>query len=119
MVVIEKQNMQVLIIENNKNPVLKRIPNRLETMRKIVENENIEVVKYKDVLIVYNQEANKNLLPVNRTIEGLNIRGTFLVTGNDERHQDFKDLSEEQIREYSKLFEIEKVIEQEGEELEQ
>lgn len=119
MVVIEKQNMQVLIIQSNKNPILKRIPNRLETMRKIVENENIEVVKYRDVLIVYNEEANRKLLPVNRVIDGLNIRGTFLVTGNDEKYQDFKDLSEEQIKEYSKLFELEKVIEQEGEELEQ
>ena len=43
MVVIEKQNMYVLIIENEKNPELKRIPNRLETLRKIVGNEYIDV----------------------------------------------------------------------------
>ena len=56
MVIIEKQNMYVLIIEDNKNPELKRIPNRLETLRKIVGNEQIEVIKYKDVLIVYDLE---------------------------------------------------------------
>ena len=45
MIFIEKQNMLVLIVENNKNPELKRIPNRLNTLRRIVGNENIEVIK--------------------------------------------------------------------------
>lgn len=118
MVVIEKQNMQVLIIEDDKEPVLKRIPNRLETLRKIVGNEDIEVVKYKDILLVFDNDAYKKLLPVNRTIDGLNIRGIFIVTGNDSKNQDFKDLTKEQIEKYSKEFEIEKQIEDEGEELE-
>lgn len=60
MVVIEKQNMYVLIIENEKNPELKRIPNRLETLRKIVGNEYIDVIKYKDVLIVLMRKLIKN-----------------------------------------------------------
>lgn len=46
MVIIEKQNMLVLIVENGKNPEIKRIPNRLNTLRRIVGNENIEVIKY-------------------------------------------------------------------------
>ena len=59
-----------------KNPELKRIPNRLETLRKIIGNEYIDVIKYKDVLIVFDEEAYKKLLPINRTLDGLNIRGT-------------------------------------------
>ena len=118
MVFIEKQNMKVIFIENNKEPVIKRIPNRLETLRKIVGNECIEVIKYKDILIVFDEDATKKLLPINRTIDGMNIRGVFIITGNDERQQDFKDLTEEQIDEYLKTFELEKEIEQEGEELE-
>ena len=117
MVVIEKQNMLVLIVENSKDPELKRIPNRLNTLRRIVGNENIEVIKYKDVLIVYNEDAFKKLLPVNRTIDGLNIRGNFVITGNDEKHQDFKDLTEEQIKAYTVEFQIENDLEQ-GDELE-
>ena len=117
MVIIEKQNMLVLIVENGKNPELKRIPNRLNTLRRIVGNENIEVIKYKDVLIVYNEDAFKKLLPVNRTIDGLNIRGNFVITGNDEKHQDFKDLTEEQIKAYTVEFQIENDLEQ-GDELE-
>ena len=117
MVIIEKQNMLVLIVENGKNPEIKRIPNRLNTLRRIVGNENIEVIKYKDVLIVYNEDAFKKLLPVNRTIDGLNIRGNFVITGNDEKHQDFKDLTEEQIKAYTVEFQVENDLEQ-GDELE-
>ena len=69
MVIIDKQNMLVLIVENNKDPKLKRIPNRLNTLRRIVGNEHIEVIKYKDVLIVYDEEAFKKLLPINRIIK--------------------------------------------------
>ena len=119
MVVIEKQNMYVLIIENEKNPELKRIPNRLETLRKIVGNEYIDVIKYKDVLIVYDEDAFRKLLPINRSIDGLNIRGNFIITGNDVKNQDFKDLTEEQIKTYKIEFELEQTQEQEqGEEME-
>lgn len=117
MVIIEKQNILVLIVENGKNPEIKRIPNRLNTLRRIVGNENIEVIKYKDVLIVYDEDAFKKLLPVNRTIDGLNIRGNFVITGNDEKHQDFKDLTEEQIKAYTVEFQVENDLEQ-GDELE-
>ena len=113
--------MLVLIVEENKNPVLKRIPNRLYTLREIIQNEFIEVVNYKDVLLVYDQEAFKKLLPVNRKVDKYNIRGTFIITGNDERYKDFKDLTKEQIEEYTKEFKIveEQSIENEqGEELE-
>ena len=41
--------MLVLIVENNKNPEEKVIPNRLNTLRRIIGNERIEVIKYKDV----------------------------------------------------------------------
>ena len=57
------------------------------------------------------------MTPVNRTIDGLNIRGNFVITGNDEKHQDFKDLTEEQIKAYTVEFQIENDLEQ-GDELE-
>lgn len=117
MVIIEKQNMLVLIIDGNKNPELKRIPNRLNTLRRIIGNEQIEVIKYKDILIVYDEDAFKKLLPINRTIDGINIRGKFIITGNDEKQQDFKDLTTEQINTYKIQFELEKDLEQ-GDELE-
>ena len=117
MVVIDKQNMLVLIVENNKNPEEKVIPNRLNTLRRIIGNERIEVIKYKDVLIVYDEDAFRKLLPINRSIDGLNIRGNFIITGNDVKNQDFKDLTEEQIKTYKIEFELEQTQEQ-GEEME-
>lgn len=110
--------MIVLIINENENPELKRIPNRLETLRKIVGNERIEVVKYGDVLIVFDEDAYKKLLPINRIVDGINIRGTFIITGNDKKNQDFKDLTKNQIEKYTKEFELENEMEDEGEELE-
>ena len=109
--------MLVLIVKNDKNPELKRIPNRLNTLRRIIGNQHIEAIKYKDVLIVYDEDAFKKLLPINRTIDGLNIRGSFIITGNDEKHQDFKDLTDEQIKAYTVEFELEDNLEQ-GDELE-
>ena len=109
--------MLVLIDKNDKNPELKRIPTRLNTLRRIIGNQHIEVIKYKGVLIVYDEDAFKKLLPINRTIDGLNIRGSFIITGNDEKHQDFKDLTDEQIKAYTVEFELEDNLEQ-GDELE-
>ena len=117
MIFIDKQNMLVLIVPENKNPEVKIIPNRLNTLRRIIGNENIEVIKYKDVLIVYDAEAFKKLVPINRILDGINIRGKFIITGNDTIHQDFKDLTEEQIKTYTVEFEIENNLEQ-GVELE-
>ena len=113
--------MFVLIVEKDKNPILKRIPNRLYTLREIVNNETLEVIKYQDVLIVYDDDAFKKLLPINRKIGDYNIRGTFIITGNDERNMDFKDLTDEQIEKYTKEFEISKeqnIENEQGEEIE-
>lgn len=65
-------------------------------------------------LLIFDSEAKEKNLPVNRKIENIyKIRGTFLITGNDELEQDFKDLSEEQIKEYKEEFKIEKELNKE------
>nr|DAU25965.1 MAG TPA: protein of unknown function (DUF3846) [Bacteriophage sp.] len=65
-------------------------------------------------LLIFDSEAKEKNLPVNRKIENTyKIRGTFLITGNDELEQDFKDLSEEQIKEYKEEFKIEKELNKE------
>lgn len=117
MVIIEKQSMIVLIVKKDKDPVLKKIPNRLDAMRKIIGNEFIEVVKYDNALLVFDAEGYKRLLPVNRIIEGLKVRGTFIIAGNDEYHKDFTDLTEQEIEKFKNSFKIEQELE-EGEEME-
>ena len=117
-VVIDKQNVKILVVGHNKEPTVNVITNNLGQMRKIVGTENIEVLKYNDILIVFDENAFRKQLPINRVLDGINIRGDFFIAGNDSKNNDFKDLSEEQIEKYTKEFSLEKQIEQEEEQLE-
>ena len=114
MVVIEKLTIRLLVVENDKEPYEKTVRNRLEKFREIIGNENIEVVLYeKDTLLIYDAEAMEKDLKVNRIIDNdYKIRGTFILAGNNETEQDFKDITDEQIEEYRKKFSISKTIEQ-------
>lgn len=105
--------MEVLIVNVNEKPEIKRIPNRLDKMREIVGNNNIGVIEHKDVLIIFNEEAYKKMEPINRIIDGLKIRGTFIITGNDSYYKDFKDLTEEQIEKYTKEFNLNEIEQEE------
>lgn len=102
--VIEKLNIKVLVVEKDKDPYEMTIRNRLEHFRELVGGENLEVILLdRDSLLIFDSEA----VEVNRTIDNLyKIRGTFLVTGNNEKEQDFKDITEEQIKEYKLKFQI-------------
>ena len=105
--------IRLLVVENGKEPYEKIVRNRLEKFREIIGNENIEVVLYeKDTLPIYDAEAMKKDLKVNRIIDNYyKIRGTFILAGNNEREQDFKDITDEQIKEYKKLFSLSKELE--------
>ena len=86
---------------------------------KVIYSLYKSLFKRVDRITIETEEGYKKLLPINRTIDGLNIRGTFIITGNDEKNQDFKDLTKEQIEEYTKKFQLEQENQmEEGEELE-
>lgn len=112
MVFIDKLRIKLLVVEKDKEPYVKMVRNRLEHFRKLVGGEHLEVVTLdKGSLLIFDSEAKEKDLQVNRKIENLyNIRGTFIITGNDEREQDFDDLSEQLIKEYKKEFQISKEI---------
>ena len=112
--VIEKLNIKLLVVEKDKEPYEVSVRNRLEHFRKLVGGENLEVVLLdKDSLLIFDGEAQEKNLPVNRIIDNLyKIRGTFIITGNNELEQDFNDLSEEQIKNYKAEFQISKEIKQ-------
>lgn len=112
--VIEKLTIRLLVVEEYKEPYEKTVRNRLEKFREIIGNENIEVVLYeRDILLIYDAEAMKKELKVNRIIDNdYKIRGTFILAGNNEREQDFKDITDEQIADYKKQFSLSKAIEQ-------
>ena len=82
--------MEVLIIEQDKEPYTEKIWNDLETLRKKIGNDNIEVIEYdKDTLFIFDADALSNNLPINRYIDGLAIRGTLVIAGNNQKELDF------------------------------
>lgn len=99
--------MNVMIIEPNKEPYIERIWNDLESLRKKI-GEEIEVIEYNNVLIVYNLRGLADNIPVNRYIDELAIRGTFIITGNNTKEMDFESLAEEQIEKYTKMFTLDR-----------
>lgn len=96
-----------MVVEPNKEPYTERIWNDLDTLRKRIGNNNIEVIEYdKETLIIYDSEALANNLPINRYLNGLAIRGTFIIAGNNSKELDFTSLTEEQIEEYTEILSL-------------
>ena len=106
--VIEKLNIRLLIVESDKEPYEKTVRNRLDKFRQIIGNDNIEVIVFdEDTLLIFDADAFVNNVKVNRILsDSYKIRGTFILTGNNEKEQDFKDITDEQITEYKNLFRL-------------
>lgn len=101
--------MNVMIIEQNKEPYTERIWNDLESLRKRIGNDNIEVVEYdKETLLIFDADALSNNLSINRYLDGLAIRGTFILAGNNQKELDFTSLTEEQIEEYTEMLSLDR-----------
>ena len=101
--------MNVMIIEQNKEPYTERIWNDLESLRKRIGNDNIEVVEYdKETLLIFDADALSNNLSINRYLDGLAIRGTFILAGNNQKELDFTSLTEEQIKEYTEMLSLDR-----------
>ncbi len=99
--------MKIMIIEPNKQPYTEKIWNDLESLRKKIGQE-IEVIENNKVLIVYNSRGLADNIPVNRYIDDLAIRGTFVITGNNTKELDFESLTEEQIEKYTEMFKLDR-----------
>ena len=102
--------MKILIIEPNKQPYTERIWNDLESLRKKIGQE-IEVIEYNKVLIVYNARGLADNMPINRYIDELAIRGTFVITGNNTKELDFESLNDEEIEKYTEMFTLDREAE--------
>lgn len=112
MVDIDKQSVKVLIVELNKNPLVKNIPKNLESFRSIVGNKSIEMEIYKRAVIVYDMQGLAKNLPITRYVDTENgkkaIRGTFFLVGNDSYYGDYQDLTKEEIEEFMNEFSLER-----------
>lgn len=91
----------VLYKQPNKKPKRIQIENKLEDMQKLVDGY-IEIVRYKDVFLVCNEEAKLRGLEPNVTFGSEVICGSFFLIGDDKVNADFISLTEKQIKKYKK-----------------
>lgn len=98
--------IDVLIVEPNKLPYEKQIPNTLEAKQEIVQGyiECINPIDDSDVCFICNDESKINGLEPNRDIGFDILFGTFIVIGDDYENSDFKSLNKTQIEKYKKVF---------------
>lgn len=97
--------LKILVVEPNKLPYEKTIPNTLEAKQEIVGGliECAYLSNDPEVVLICNEEAKLEDLPLNRDIGHDIIAGTFFIVGDDEI-EDFKSLTEEQIAKYKEIF---------------
>ena len=74
-----------------------RIENELQEIAKLMKTPFFDTRMYKGMILVYDP---KGILkyPVSHKLDGLNLRGPFLFTGNNTIEKDFKSLNMEEIR---------------------
>ena len=100
--------MTILVVEADKDPYTVTVWKQLAELRKIIGSERLEIEEHEGALIVFNEDAIKKLLPINRYIDDKAIRGVFILTGNNALQQDFDDLTEEQIEKYKNEFALQR-----------
>lgn len=105
----KEANIKVLVIEPNKLPETRIIPNTLEAKQQIVGGP-IELVELSETAdLICNEEGKLNGLTPNRRLGNDVIVGTFLIVGNN-GSEDFASLNEADIKkitqEFSKIEEL-------------
>ena len=104
---MNKEQIEILVVEPGKKPYVKTIDNRLQAMQKVVGGY-IEPIYLDDVAIVVNEEGKVNKLPLNRSLYDESgerfdiIAGTFFVCGLGE--ENFTSLNEKQKEQYAREF---------------
>lgn len=95
--------LTVLYKKVDEPPKVIKIPNTLEEKQKLVRGL-IEVVPYKDCLIICNEEGKLLNLKQNLIFDYDYIAGDCFLVGDDYIHGDFKSLTSEQIERFTRDF---------------
>ncbi len=106
-----QEKIKVLVVEPDKRPKVREIPNTLEAMQEIVGGY-IEVAHpwgyVERVALVCNEEGKIRELPINRTVRTNDgkywdtIFGTFFLAG--EEKEDFASLDDNMMNKYGAMF---------------
>lgn len=105
--------MKILVIEPMKEPYVKEIDGRLETMQNIVGGliQAIYPFDNPEIALICNDEGKLIGLPLNRALHDENgevydiISGTFFLCSAPADSENFESLTDEQIEKYTKRFE--------------
>lgn len=100
------EKIKILVVEPNKLPFEKEIPKKSEEYQNVVGGyiECVTLNNSDSVILVCNEEAKVDNLPLNRDIEYDIIAGTFFVVGDDYENGDFVSLTDNQIKKYKERF---------------
>ena len=101
-----QRNIKVLVVEPNKLPYEKVIPNRLRDKQQIVDGyiEYVRLLEDDSVVLICNEEGKINGSQYNRDIGYDIIAGTFIIAKDDKDDGEDKSLTDEQIEKYKKRF---------------
>jgi len=102
---MSKNYMIAILKTPEKPPKIIKIPKRLKDMQKIVGGV-IEEKRYEKVLIIYNENQDDSKLKINNIFNDLSVRGTILITGNDEKNGDVRSLNKSEIVKYLKKMKL-------------
>ncbi len=108
-----QRNIKVLVVEPNKLPYEKTIPNRLRDKQAIVDGyiEYVRLLEDEDVVLICNEEGKINGSPHNRYIGYDMIFGTFIIVGESANDGEDRSLTYEQIEKYKQRFNYDSILE--------
>ena len=99
--------MRVLVVEPGKQPEEREIDGSLESMQQIVGGLIQAIYPFDDtVALICNDEGKLLGLPWNRVVGYDIIAGTFFLCDAPPDSENFKSLTEEQLRLYSQLLKM-------------
>lgn len=108
-----QRNIKVLIVEPNKLPYEKTIPNRLKDKQTIVDGyiEYVRLLEDDNVVLICNEEGKINGSECNRYIGYDIIFGTFIIVGESANDGEDRSLTDRQIEKYKKRFNYDSILE--------
>ena len=92
--------LKILYKQVGELPKVMKIENTLEAKQEVVGGL-IEVIPYKDALIICNEEAKILNMKPNLIFDYDYIAGNCFAVGDDYKNAGFKSLTEEQIKEFT------------------
>ena len=104
--------MKILVIEPMKEPYVKEIDGKLETMQSIVGGliQAIYPFDHPEIALICNEEGKLTKLRLNRALFDKDgnivdiVAGTFFLCSAPAESENFEGLSDEQIETYKKRF---------------